>query len=166
MAKLTPSQEQELRDAFNLFDTGKPTSIIPSRCKVHSSTECLDHSQRISRSELRKVLHALNIKVSEAQVTGLMSQMDSDNSGEIDFNEFKAVMAVSFFKKPSRDDLKKAFEKFDKDGNGYISSQELSDILARMGRHLSKTDVEAIISSLDSSGDGKISFQEFCKLFD
>jgi Ca2+-binding EF-hand superfamily protein len=35
-----------------------------------------------------------------------------------------------------------------------------------MGRHLSKKEIEAMVKSLDSSGDGKISFDEFCNLFD
>lgn len=95
-----------------------------------------------------------------------MAQMDTDNSGEIDYNEFKNVMAGSFFKKYSKPELMGAFKKFDADGNGFITTKELSDILSRMGRHLSRNEVEAMIKSLDTSGDGKISFDEFCRLFD
>jgi calmodulin len=95
-----------------------------------------------------------------------MTQMDTDNSGEIDYHEFKAVMAGSFFKKYSRQELMGAFKKFDADGNGYISTKELNDILSRMGRHLSRHEVEAMIRTLDANGDGKLSFDEFCKLFD
>lgn len=92
--------------------------------------------------------------------------MDTDKSGEIDYDEFKKVMADCFFKKHSRQELLQAFKKFDTDGNGYITTKELSDIMARMGRHLSRHDVEAMIKSLDTSGDGKLSFDEFCRLFD
>lgn len=116
--------------------------------------------------ELKHVLQALNIKASDQELQQLMRQMDSDNSGEIDYNEFKKVMAGSFFKKYSKEELQAAFRKFDADGNGYITTSELSHILSRMGRHLSRADVEAMVKSLDSSGDGKISFPEFCKLFD
>jgi Ca2+-binding EF-hand superfamily protein len=35
-----------------------------------------------------------------------------------------------------------------------------------MGRHLSRTEVDAMVKSLDTSGDGRISFDEFCRLFD
>jgi calmodulin len=108
----------------------------------------------------------LNIKANDHEVQQLLTQMDSDHSGEIDFNEFKNVMAASFFKKYSSAELHAAFKKFDTDGNGYITTNELDHILSRMGRHLSRREIDAMIESLDSSGDGKISFDEFSKLFD
>jgi len=108
----------------------------------------------------------LNIKANDSEVQQLLNQMDSDHSGEVDFNEFKKVMGASFFKTYSKPELQAAFKKFDEDGNGYITTNELSHILSRMGRHLSRSDIEAMVKSLDSSGDGKISFDEFCKLFD
>jgi Ca2+-binding EF-hand superfamily protein len=108
----------------------------------------------------------LNIKASDNEVQQLLKQMDTDNSGEIDYDEFKKVMGASFFKKHSKSELHAAFKKFDSDGNGYITTNELHDILARMGRHLSRDDIDAMIKSLDVSGDGKISFDEFGKLFE
>jgi calmodulin len=95
-----------------------------------------------------------------------MTLMDTDNSGEIDYNEFKKVMADSFFRKYSKQELLGAFKKFDTDGNGFITSRELDELLSRMGRHLSRHEIEAMIKTLDTSGDGKLSFDEFCKLFD
>jgi Ca2+-binding EF-hand superfamily protein len=108
----------------------------------------------------------LNIKANDHELKQLMQQMDTDNSGEIDFEEFKNVMGASFFKKHSKQDLQAAFKKFDADNSGYITSDELNHILSRMGRHLSKNEIEAMVKSIDSSGDGKISFDEFCNLFD
>ena len=164
MTKLTASQERELHDAFYLFDSGM-YCCEKSEWKLWIS-KYLDHSGRISKNELKKVLHALNIKASDKELSQLMAQMDADGSGEIDFEEFKKVMAGSFFKKYSKQELMAAFKKFDADGNGFISTKELSDILSRMGRHLSRSDVEAMVKSLDTSGDGRISFEEFCSLFD
>lgn len=162
MAKLTASQERELKDAFDLFDSGRF-----SFNKTHSYLwRFLDHSGKISRAELKRVLKALNIKSSDSDLQQLMTLMDRDNSGDIDFNEFKHVMAESFFKKYSRQELYAAFKKFDADNNGYITTKELSDILSRMGRQLDRNEVNAIIRTLDTSGDGRLSFDEFCKLFD
>lgn len=132
----------------------------------HFFDNSTDHSGRISKNELKKVLTALNIKVSDKELQQLMKQMDRDGSGDIDYSEFERVMAGAFFKKYSRQELLSAFKKFDTDNNGYISPKELGEILSRLGRHVSRTDVEAMIHSLDTSGDGKLSFEEFCKLFD
>ena len=106
----------------------------------------------------------MNIKVNDKELQQLMSQMDADNSGEIDYHEFKNVMAEAFFKRYSRQELLEAFNRLDTDGNGYITCKELNDILSGMGRHLSENDIKAMISSVDSDGDGTISFDEFYKL--
>ena len=92
--------------------------------------------------------------------------MDVNNSGDIDFEEFKRVMADVFFRKHSRRELETAFKRFDGDGSGYISTKELQDIMLRMGRNVSRQDIEAMVSTIDENGDGKISFDEFCKLFE
>lgn len=85
--------------------------------------------------------------------------------GEIEFEEFARVMAASFFKKYSQDELRTAFRQFDADGSGYIQANELEDIMRKMGRRFNKDEISSMVKSLDSSGDGKISFEEFVLLF-
>jgi calmodulin len=74
-------------------------------------------------------------------------------------------MADTFFKKYSRDELRVAFRQFDQDGSGYIQANELETIMNKMGRRMNKSDIDALVQSLDTSGDGKISFDEFVQLF-
>lgn len=92
--------------------------------------------------------------------------MDTDRSGDIDYNEFKNALAQTYFKQYSKTELMAAFKKFDTDGNGYITTKELDNILGRMGRRVNQKELEAMISSLDKDSDGKLSFDEFCKLFE
>jgi Ca2+-binding EF-hand superfamily protein len=74
-------------------------------------------------------------------------------------------MADTFFKKYSQDELRVAFRQFDQDDSGYIQANELETIMNKMGRHVSKSEINALVQSLDTSGDGKISFDEFVQLF-
>jgi Ca2+-binding EF-hand superfamily protein len=74
-------------------------------------------------------------------------------------------MGENFFRKNSQEELRAAFQKFDQDNSGYIQAKELQAIMSKMGRNVSKTEIDAMIKSLDSSGDGKISFEEFVQLF-
>jgi Ca2+-binding EF-hand superfamily protein len=74
-------------------------------------------------------------------------------------------MADTFFKKYSQDELRVAFRQFDQDNSGYIQANELETIMNKMGRHVSKSEINALVQSLDTSGDGKISFDEFVQLF-
>ncbi|CAF3486822.1 unnamed protein product [Rotaria socialis] len=105
-AHLTPSQERELHEAFYA-----------------------DHSGRISKSELKHVITALNIKVNDHELEKLLFQMDTDHSGEVDFDEFKTIMGTFYFKKYSKQELHAASKKFDEDGCEYITANELNHLL-------------------------------------
>ena len=74
-------------------------------------------------------------------------------------------MGENFFRKNSEEELRAAFKKFDQDNSGYIQAKELQSIMTKMGRNVSKAEIDAMIKSLDASGDGKISFEEFVQLF-
>ena len=92
--------------------------------------------------------------------------MDANGSGEIDFDEFKAAMAKIYFRRHSKIELEAAFKKYDSDGNGFLTIDEFQNIMSNMGRIMSRNEVKSMIQSLDSNNDGKISFDEFIKLFD
>ncbi|CAF1578947.1 unnamed protein product, partial [Didymodactylos carnosus] len=124
------------------------------------------HSGKISGNELKQVLNALNIQVSDNELKQFMSQLDSDGSGSIEFDEFCRVMGPALFKKYTREELYETFRIFDQDGNGYIQAKELELIFARMGKRMRRNDIDVMIKLLDTSGDGQISFDEFLKLFD
>jgi Ca2+-binding EF-hand superfamily protein len=74
-------------------------------------------------------------------------------------------MGDTFFKKYSQDELRAAFRQFDQDGSGYIQANELESIMQKMGRRCNKAEIDAMVKSLDKSGDGQIGFDEFVQLF-
>ncbi|NP_001008706.1 calmodulin 5 [Mus musculus] len=47
--------------------------------------------------------------------------------------------------------------------DGHINVQELGDVMKQLGKNLSHEELKALISKLDTDGDGKISFEEFFK---
>ncbi|KAH7426177.1 hypothetical protein KP509_11G088300 [Ceratopteris richardii] len=61
-------------------------------------------------------------------------------------------------------DLLDAFRVFDKDGNGFISPEELNATLMQLGLLPSSTSlarVHSMIRRVDTDGDGQVSFTEF-----
>lgn len=52
---------------------------------------------------------------------------------------------------------------FDKDGSGFISSEEIKEILG-FGKTLSEEAVNEVIRQVDANGDGQISFEEFSQM--
>ncbi|XP_019500082.1 PREDICTED: calmodulin-like [Hipposideros armiger] len=58
-------------------------------------------------------------------------------------------------------EFKAAFTRFDKNGDGTISVQELGDVMRTLGQNPSEAELKDIIARVDTDGDGAISFEEF-----
>merc|ERR1719321_1150732 len=97
----------------------------------------------------------------------IMSEVDSDGSGEIDYSEFlAATLDRRHFL--CEDVCWAAFRTFDLDGDGQITKEELLEVFTRgaaanleemLGMH--KEEIEQIIRDADVDGDGTIDFDEF-----
>ena len=57
--------------------------------------------------------------------------------------------------------MRKAFEHFDEDHDGFISSTELRKAMKKTKINLTKSQIEIMIKEADYDGDGKVSYDEF-----
>lgn len=139
---LSQEQLKTFRETFLLFD--------------------VDQSDAISVDELGDVMQALGYEPSEEALEALVLQVDTSGDGEIDFGEFCHMMQMVMISHDSLYDLKLAFEAFDLDGNGYISSYELRQAMLGDGNKLGLTeaDVDILLVESDINCDGVIDFQE------
>ncbi|SMN22704.1 similar to Saccharomyces cerevisiae YKL190W CNB1 Calcineurin B [Maudiozyma saulgeensis] len=96
----------------------------------------------------------------------IMEVFDTDNSGDVDFQEFITGLSI-FSGRGSKDDkLNFAFKIYDIDKDGYISNGELFIVLKIMvGNNLDDEQLQQIVDRTimenDSDGDGRLDFQEF-----
>lgn len=102
------------------------------------------------------------ITMTDEEIERMFRSVDSDNSGFIDYSEF-VVAAMNEKQLTSNDKLQAAFNMFDKDGSGVISSDEIKDVLG-FGGNLDTKQIDAIIKQVDDNGDGEISFEEFINM--
>lgn len=56
------------------------------------------------------------------------------------------------------------YRKFDLNGSGYISADELRGVLSKMHRHQSREEIDDLIRSVDRNRDGMLSINEFADL--
>ncbi|WP_067271183.1 EF-hand domain-containing protein [Streptomyces jeddahensis] len=60
------------------------------------------------------------------------------------------------------EEARRAFERFDVDGDGYITAAEFSSVMAQLGDfHVTEPVAEAVIAAKDTNKDKLLSFDEF-----
>ncbi|MEQ2303790.1 Calcium-binding protein 8, partial [Ameca splendens] len=58
-------------------------------------------------------------------------------------------------------EIREAFRVLDRDGNGFISKQELGMAMRSLGYMPSEVELAIIMQRLDMDGDGQVDFEEF-----
>ncbi len=53
---------------------------------------------------------------------------------------------------------------FDKDGNGYITKNELRHLMNNIGENFTEKEIEEMIREADTDGDGKVNYSEFVQI--
>jgi len=69
--------------------------------------------------------------------------------------------ARSFLSEEMITEFKAAFDMFDTDGGGDISTKELGTVMKMLGQNPSREELDAIIEEVDEDGSGTIDFEEF-----
>lgn len=57
-----------------------------------------------------------------------------------------------------QEELKEAFRLYDREGNGYITTATLREILAALDDKLGPEDLDGIIAEIDTDGSGTVDF--------
>ncbi|XP_078448303.1 calcium-dependent protein kinase 18-like [Wolffia australiana] len=124
----------------------------------------VDKNGSISLEEMRRALSKdIPWRAKEPRVLEILRAIDSNRDGRIDFEEFvAATLHVRQLKEHDSEKWlqrsKSAFNKFDLDGDGFITVEELN---ALVGMHDS---AEIWLEEADRDRDGKISLSEFRRL--
>ena len=59
-------------------------------------------------------------------------------------------------------ELRKAFDVMDANKDGFVTKDELKNLLKGLGEDVTDEVVDEMISIADANGDGKVEFEEFC----
>jgi calcium-dependent protein kinase len=119
----------------------------------------------VTFQELTDGIEKLHVAGLPPNMKELMTEMDVDGSGSIDYTEF---LAATLDKKQYEQEsiCWAAFQVFDSDGSGSISKAELEKVLAsgQLEQVMGSQAVERVMKDCDADNDGQIDFNEFMKM--
>jgi Ca2+-binding EF-hand superfamily protein len=141
MEELTEEQITQLREAFSAHDR--------------------NGDGRITLQELREALEKLGEEPAEAELRALMAKADADGNQTIELGEFLAFMSRRLRAAGPVDELREAFDVFDRNRDGLVSIDELLQVMGRLGEEMSREEAEASLRRGDSDGDGQLTYEEF-----
>jgi stress-induced morphogen len=112
--------------------------------------------------------HRMVNEILKEELKEILEEIDEDGSGEIEFEEFCQLCAKFLIEEPDEEtmkhDLKEAFRVYDKEANGFITTDTLREIISELDQRLTKEDLEILIEEIDEDGSGTMDFDEFCDL--
>ncbi|KAJ1955448.1 myosin II light chain [Dispira parvispora] len=142
---------EEYKEAFSLFDkTGQGHIPIES---------------------LGTLLRALGQNPTEAELAEIITDLETDlgaKSKNVDFDTFLNILKrPDGFRKPGAgafQEFVQAFQVFDKQGNGFISSGELRYVLTSLGDRLTDEEVDELLKGVETDKNGNIHYEEFVNM--
>merc|ERR1712045_204360 len=137
-----------LKVCFDLFDTKK--------------------QDYLSADDLGEIMRAMGFRPTEEELVDLVNEIDEDGSGQIEFPEFCQLCATFLVEDPDietmKKELKDAFRIYDKEGQGFITTETLRGLIGELLSPLTDEELDGIIEELDEDGSGSMDFDEFCEM--
>lgn len=140
---LSIEQVEAFRKTFKLFD---------------SSGE-----DRIPLSELGTVMRAVGHNPSAEELLEYAQENDPDNTGQIDYDCFQALVIRRLKRDDKEEELMNAFKAFDAEATGMIKSDDFREAFLVLNRDLSEEEVEEMMKIFDSEGTGEFAYMNLVK---
>merc|ERR1711934_1231549 len=94
----------------------------------------------------------------------MISDIDNDGNGSIEFQEFLQMMTGKMGEEDSREDIEKVFKLFDDDNPNKISFRNLARVAEELGESIDDEELQDMINQADRDGDGEINIDEFYRI--
>ena len=124
-----------------------------------------DGNGEIETSELKSVLTAMGRKPDPKEMDEFYTKLDADKNGTISKKEFMDVMNEMYSVSQGKvDEVVEAFQIFDKDGDGSITTKELGTVMRSLGQNPSDDKIRQMIIDVDEDNSETIDTKEFLGL--
>ena len=131
--QLSAADIAEFREIFNLVDT--------------------DGSGAISTEELAQLVESVGMKLSQQELAEMVNELDEDQSGEVEFEEFIAILSKDLALEYNAEEINLAFKMFSR--NAPPGLIRMSDLEEALKVYLRKGTPGGGPAGASSSSDGK-----------
>ncbi|KLO20171.1 EF-hand [Schizopora paradoxa] len=139
--ELTDEQKQEIKEAFDLFDT--------------------DKDRHLDYHELKVAMRALGFDYKKAEVLKILRDHDTSGRGLIEFDDFAKIMTDRILQRDPLDEIRRAYALFCGGEGGKIDVRRLKLVAKDLGDNIDEEELHAMIEEFDLDQDGLINEQEF-----
>jgi len=143
---ITDEDKEEFRQIFCLFK-----QLSQARAEGVSDDSVgltsWDDTGTISVDDLEQLLETVGMKLSPAQMTSMLQEIDADGSGDVDFQEFCGTMTKKIQIDHEPEDVSRAFKAFARNApEGMIKVKDLRNALKTyMHKELLDAEVEQLL---------------------
>ena len=157
---ISSDEINELKDAFDLFDTNK-TGYIELNELSHALSTLIYNNNNHNNNSLPTPQNRKNKMISQ-----ILTKIDkeSNKSNKIDFDIFLNIMTSKITNKDSKENILKIFDLFDYNNKGNINFDDLKRVCMELGEDISNDELKEMISRADLDGKGFVNKDEFFKV--
>ena len=118
----------------------------------------------ITQDELKQLLNNIGQNPSDSEIQDMINEIDIDGDGKINFDNFITLMEKKLRDHDDEEELIETFKVFDKDGIGFITYNNLKDVVHSLGLNYSDDEIMEMIKECDLDKDMMINYDEFTKM--
>eukprot|EP00944_MAST-04C_sp_MAST-4C-sp1_P012797 g12797.t1 len=146
-AKATRAKRKGMLDPNKKYDSEEQRKKEEEEARLKAEAEAKAERQAARRAEERSAKAEV-----AAQMGMTLEEMEAMEGGAEE--ETQQVI----------EEYTAAFKEIDKDGSGYLSPDELRDVMDMLGEDMNPEELEKIIAEADKDGDGEIDLEEFINM--
>ncbi|CAM9102966.1 unnamed protein product [Laminaria digitata] len=114
--------------------------------------------------DLRRMLQSMGVVVSEDKLSQMVSRADKDSTGYISEDDFLEAFDWLMLQGQDERDYMAIFNMLDRDSNGYVDMDELTNLHSTTKERLTMLEAKTILQVADKNGDGRMNYEEFLEM--
>merc|ERR1711871_1536423 len=144
----TKERKRRIKEAFKVFDE--------------------ENNDIADVREVGTIMRSLGVNPTEKELHGMLAEMEEDEpTGFVKYEKFEPVVvkAIEDNKIPtdSEEDIIRAFRALDTDGKGYLTTEELRDMMTKNEEHFSSDEISEMIAFAVDPDTGNCNFTEYAE---